>query len=82
MHMYISGIRVERKLLDKKMRSKEQRAEREREGTRIHIIWHAYHKSSQGKNWEEEKSTRGSGEQARVEEEESLKIYVKIITMN
>lgn len=38
MHMYISGIRVERKLLDKKMRSKEQRAERGREGTRIHII--------------------------------------------
>lgn len=38
MHIYIPGIRVERKLLDKKMRSKEQRAEREREGTRIHII--------------------------------------------
>lgn len=62
MHMYISGIRVERKLLDKKMRSKEQRAEREREKVRgytlydMHII-----RAVRGRTGKRKKAPEGGG---------------------
>lgn len=58
MHMYIKGIRIERKLLDEKMRSKEQRAKREKGRGytlyNVHIV-----RVVRGRIGEREKSTRG-----------------------